>query len=207
MELNWVEWFGYLASMVVLISLTMSSIIKLRVINFIGSLLFASFAYFIDSVPTIFMNLCIAMINVYYLWQMYYNKEQFKIISTEKDSEYFQHFITVNQQEIEKQVALPKLKEADTSFYMLRDNNIAGVLSGVMEKDGVFTIMLDYVIPRYRDFKLGSYYYNTHPEFIKAKGINILKTSANDKEHCFYLEKMGFEKHSEDGTQTYIKRL
>jgi len=207
MELDWVEWFGYLASMVVLISLTMSSIIKLRVINLIGSLLFASFAYFIDSVPTIFMNLCIALINVYYLWQMYYNKEQFKILSVEKDSEYFQHFISVNRQEIEKQVSLPKLKEADTRFYMLRDNNIAGVLSGVMEKDGVFTVMLDYVIPRYRDFKLGSYYYNTHPEFIKAKGISILKTSANDEEHCFYLEKMGFEKHREGATQTYIKRL
>lgn len=207
MELDWVEWFGYLASMVVLISLTMSSIIKLRIINLIGSLLFASFAYFIDSIPTIFMNLSIACINIYYLWQMYYNKEQFKIISTEKDSEYFQYFLTVNQQEIEKQIALPKLQEADTSFYMLRDNNIAGVLSGVIEKDGVFTIMLDYVIPRYRDFKLGSYYYNTHPEFIKAKGINTLKTSANDDEHCFYLEKMGFVKQSESDPQTYIKRL
>ena len=91
MEFDWVEWFGYLASLVVLISLTMSSIIKLRVINFIGCLLFASFAYFIDSVPTIFMNLSIACINVYFLYQILRTKEEFKIISASANSEYFHH--------------------------------------------------------------------------------------------------------------------
>ncbi len=207
MEIDWVEWFGYLASMVVLISLTMSSIIKLRVINLIGCLLFASFAYLIDSIPTIFMNLSIALINLYYLWRMYYNKEQFKIISAEKESEYLQHFISVNRKEIEKQVSLPELNTASSCFYMLRDNNIAGVLAGTIDKEGVFTIVLDYVIPRYRDFKLGNYYYHSHPEFIKAKGVKILKTSAQDTEHCFYLQKMGFVKQSESAPHTYIKRL
>ena len=207
MQLDWVEWFGYLASMVVLISLTMSSIIKLRVINLIGSLLFATFAYFIDSVPTMFMNLCIALINMYYLWHMYYNKEQFIIISAPKNSDYFQHFVTINQREIEEQVALSKLQQANTSFYMLRDNNVAGVLSGVLDKNGEFTIMLDYVLPRYRDFKLGGYFYNLHPEFMKEKGIHTLKTISNTPKHRFYLEKMGFEKHREGTIQTYIKRL
>ncbi|WP_435236635.1 GNAT family N-acetyltransferase [Psychromonas sp. PT13] len=207
MQLDWVEWFGYLASMVVLISLTMSSIIKLRVINLIGCLLFATFAYFIDSVPTMLMNICIALINAYFLWQMYYNKEQFIIITAPKDSEYFQHFLSINQKEVEEQVAIADLEKANTSFYMLRDNNVAGVLSGVLDKDGVFTIMLDYVLPRYRDFKLGGYFYNLHPEFMKEKGIHTLKTISEVPKHRFYLEKMGFEKHSDGTTQTYIKRL
>lgn len=207
MAVDWIEWFGYLASMVVLISLTMSSIIKLRIINFIGCLLFATFAYLIDSVPTIFMNLGIALVNIYFLWQMYYTKEQFKLLSAEKNSEYFQHLIKINQQEIETQISLSELKKADTNFYMLRDNNIAGILSGSIQNNGVFTIMLDYVIPKYRDFKLGRYYYNTHPEFIKEQGIHTLKAISETDEHRFYLEKMGFEKHSEGDTQTYIKRL
>jgi ribosomal protein S18 acetylase RimI-like enzyme len=138
---------------------------------------------------------------------MYRSKEQFKIISATKYSEYFQHFLSVNQKEIETQINLTELKKADTNFYMLRDNNIAGILSGTIQKDGVFTIMLDYVIPRYRDFKLGSYYYNTHPEFMKEKGIHTLKAISENDTHRFYLEKMGFEKQSEGDTQTYIKRL
>lgn len=207
MELDWVEWFGYLASLVVLISLTMSSIIKLRVINFIGCLLFASFAYFIDSVPTIFMNLSIACINMYYLYQIYRTKEEFKIISASKNSEYFQHFIEINRQDIEKQISLEQLRSADTLFYMLRDNNIAGVLAGTKDADGTFTIMLDYVTPRYRDFKLGSYYYKSHPEFLKEKGITALQTTAGDQDHCLYLNKMGFVAQPENQSQTYIKRL
>jgi hypothetical protein len=207
MELDWVEWFGYLASLVVLISLTMSSIIKLRVINFIGCLLFASFAYFIDSVPTIFMNLSIACINLYFLYQIYRSKEEFKIISASKDSEYFQHFININRQDIEKQISLEQLTFADTLFYMLRNNNIAGVLAGTKEADGTFVIMLDYVTPRYRDFKLGSYYYNTHPEFLKEKGITALKTTAGDQDHCLYLNKMGFVAQPNNQSSTYMKRL
>ena len=207
MEFDWIEWFGYLASLVVLISFTTSSIIKLRVINFIGCILFASFAYLIDSIPTIFVNLSIACINVYYLYKMYSSKEQFKMISVSNDSEYFSHFIKVNQDDIEKQLSLDKLNEVTTSFYMLRDNNIAGILAGKRDEQGVFTIDLDYVIPRYRDFKLGSYYYNTHPEFLKRKGINTLKTFANDDDHCFYLEKMGFKKQIKESGNTYIKRL
>jgi len=207
MEFDWVEWFGYLASLVVLISLTMSSIIKLRVINFIGCLLFASFAYFIDSVPTIFMNLSIACINVYFLYQILRTKEEFKIISASANSEYFQHFIDINRQEISKQIDIKKLASADTSFYMLRDNNIAGVLAGTKDENGVFELMLDYVVPKYRDYKLGDYYYNSHPEFIKAKGINTIRAHADHKEHSFYLEKTGFKLESENQPHIYIKKL
>lgn len=206
MEFDWVEWFGYLASLVVLISLTQSSIIKLRIINFIGCLLFASFAYFIDSLPTIFMNLSIACINIYYLYQIYSSKEEFKIISASNDSEYFAHFITVNEPEITKQTSVEKLKSADQSFYMLRNNNVAGVFAGNNEGDGIFSIVLDFVTPQYRDFKLGKYYFNKYPAFLKEKGINTLQAVANDKDHRVYLDKMGF-KQSSHNSNLYLKQL
>ena len=206
MEFDWIEWFGYAASMVVLISLTMSSMIKLRIINFIGCLLFAIFAYFIDSLPTMLMNLSIACINVYYLYQMYKHKEKFKIISASVDSEYFAHFISVNQAEIEKQTSTKNLKEATQSFYMLRNNNIAGVLVGRMKSDGLFSIVLDYVTPQYRDFKLGSYYFKKYPAFLKEKGINTLQAFAKSKDHHIYLQKMGFLQSTRD-SNIYLKQL
>ena len=207
MELDWVEWFGYLASFVVLISLTMSSIIKLRIINLIGCLMFASFAYFIDSVPTIAMNLGIACINIYYLYDLYSKKEEFKIISASKHSEYFQSFIEFNRKDIEKQADLTQLPDADILFYMLRDNTIAGVLVGQKDAKGVLDITLDYVIPQYRDFKLGTYYYKTHPEILKAKGISALRTLAITQDHRRYLEKMGFVAQTTSQSNCYLKRL
>lgn len=207
MEFDWVEWFGYLASFVVLISLTMTSIIKLRWINLVGCILFATFAYLIDSVPTVFMNIGIACINLYFLYKIYSTKEQFKIINASTDSEFYQHFLNVNRDDIEKQIAVHELNTDDTSFYMLRDNNIAGVLVGKEDSQGVFDIKLDYVIPQYRDFKLGGYYYQQHPEFFKQKGINTLKASASDEAHRLYLQKMGFSAQSENDPQSYIKQL
>lgn len=191
-SINWVEWFGYCASLVVLISLTMSSIIKLRLINFIGCLLFAAFAYFIDSWPTLIMNLGIAVINVYFLYKIYATKEEFKLVSTSIDSEYLRHFINNNELEITEQVSLFQLYQANRIFYMLRDDNIAGLLMGHLNDDGDFSIYLDYVVPKYRDYKLGTYYYKTHHHFLKQRGIQVIKAVATHDMHRKYLIKMGF---------------
>jgi len=191
-SINWVEWFGYCASLVVLISLTMSSIIKLRLINFIGCLLFAAFAYFIDSWPTLIMNLGIAVINVYFLYKIYATKEEFKLVSTSIDSEYLRHFINNNELEITEQVSLFQLYQANRVFYMLRDDNVAGLLMGHLNDDGCFSIYLDYVVPKYRDYKLGTYYYKTHHQFLKQRGIQVLKAVATHDIHRKYLIKMGF---------------
>ncbi|MCW8336051.1 hypothetical protein, partial [Vibrio paucivorans] len=164
MEFDWVEWFGYLASLVVLVSLTMTSIVKLRVINFIGCLLFAAFAYFIDSYPTMLMNLGIAGINVYYLYGLYTAKERFKLIGASVDSEYFQHFVQTNQADIERQTDVGALKTADTAFYMLRNNSIAGVLVGNCNDSETLDIQLDFVTPEFRDMKIAHYYYESHPD-------------------------------------------
>ena len=206
MDFDWVEWFGYLASLVVLVSLTMTSIIKLRVINFVGCLLFAAFAYFIDSLPTMLMNLGIAGINVYFLWQIYSTKEQFKLIVASANSEYFEHFISTNQSEIERQTSVDELKEANTVFYMLRNNSIAGVLVGNNSEQGVLSVLLDYVTPKYRDFKLANYYYESHPDVLKHRGVNTLMAKATTQEHREYLLRVGFQ--LVDGTEgVYQKQL
>lgn len=206
MEFDWVEWFGYLASMVVLVSLTMTSIIKLRVINLVGCILFALFAYFIDSYPTMFMNLGIAGINLYFLWHIHTTKEQFILISTSTDSEYFKHFLSVYKKEIEEQVSTEELQQVNTAFYMLRNNKTAGILAGEMNDKGELEVRLDYVTPEYRDFKLAQYYYQAHPEVIKQRGITSLKAKATTPEHKLYLEKVGFSEV--DGAKgTYFKKL
>lgn len=206
MEFDWVEWFGYLASFVVLISLTMTSIIKLRWINLMGCILFATFAYLIGSVPTVFMNLGIACINIYFLYQIYSTREEFKIINAATDSEYYRHFLNVNSKEISKQFSIDDLDKEHTALYMLRDNNIAGVLVGEEDGKGALDIKLDYVIPRYRDYKLGQYYFHDHPEFFRERGIMKFRTSADDETHCDYLQKIGFEKESPE-SNIYIKSI
>ena len=65
-----IELFGYLGSFLVLISFLMTSVVKLRVINTIGSLIFMTYAVIIKSYPTAVMNFCLVLINLHYLWKM-----------------------------------------------------------------------------------------------------------------------------------------
>ncbi|QFU21584.1 YgjV family protein [Shewanella eurypsychrophilus] len=206
MDFNWVEWFGYLASLIVLVSLTMTSIKKLRLINLVGCLAFAGFAYLINSYPTMFMNLGIAGINVYYLWKFYSTDEQFKLIAASVNTEYFDHFISENLADIETQTSLCELGKANTAFYMLRDNSIAGVLVGNNNDKGELSILLDYVTPQYRDFKLANYYFVSHPDEIKQRGVNTLIAKAATVEHKEYLFNIGFEL-ADDAEGIYQKQL
>jgi hypothetical protein len=69
-----IEYLGFGASLLILISLLMSSIRALRLINLVGALLFGIYGIYIASTPTIFMNFGIVLINVYYLTKMHYKK-------------------------------------------------------------------------------------------------------------------------------------
>lgn len=140
-----------------------------------------------------FMNLGIAGINVYYLWKFYSTDEQFKLIAASVNTEYFDHFISENLADIETQTSIDELRKANTAFYMLRDNSIAGVLVGNNNEKGELSILLDYVTPQYRDFKLANYYFVSHPNEIKQRGVNTLIAKAATVEHKNYLFNIGFQ--------------
>ncbi|GIU09775.1 YgjV family protein [Shewanella morhuae] len=65
------EWIGYLASVVVAISLTMSNIKKLRWWNLIGAALFVAYGIAISAYPVALVNFFIVLIDAYYLIKLY----------------------------------------------------------------------------------------------------------------------------------------
>ncbi|WP_373316312.1 YgjV family protein [Shewanella schlegeliana] len=65
------EWVGYLASVVVAISLMMSNIKKLRWWNLVGAALFVAYGLAIDAIPVALVNFFIVLIDAYYLVKLY----------------------------------------------------------------------------------------------------------------------------------------
>ncbi|ABI40101.1 conserved hypothetical protein [Shewanella sp. MR-4] len=65
------EWVGYLASVVVAISLMMSNIKKLRWLNLLGALLFVAYGMAIQAYPVAAVNFFIVLIDAYYLVVIY----------------------------------------------------------------------------------------------------------------------------------------
>ena len=67
--ISYVEWIGYAAMATVLISFLMKSVIKLRIVNSFGCLLFVFYGILLEplSKPIIITNTAIFCINIYYL--------------------------------------------------------------------------------------------------------------------------------------------
>lgn len=188
------EWIGYLASAIVLVSLLMRSVRKLRLINLFGSLLFAVYGFMIGAVPVGLMNTGIVLINLFYLWQMVHKKDYFTLIEASMDTDYYAYFMAYHKDDIQRYINIPAdLDETPTlKYYVLRNTAIAGIIVMQPEDHKTYRVMIDYAIPTYRDFKLGRYVFESQKQVFLDKGIERLTSLPGKKAHERYLQRMGF---------------
>lgn len=65
-----IEWVGYLASILIALSMFMKDIVKLRFINLIGSICFVIYGLVIKAYPVALTNIVIVGVNLYYLYRI-----------------------------------------------------------------------------------------------------------------------------------------
>lgn len=65
-----IELVGYIASILIVISLTMTDIFKLRIINSIGCLMFVIYGINVGAYPVALSNFIIVIINAYNLYKL-----------------------------------------------------------------------------------------------------------------------------------------
>lgn len=200
MDINILEWVGYAASLLVLISLLMSSIIKLRWINMIGSGIFCVYGFLIGSIPVGIMNGGIVIINIIYLIKIFSSNEYFKLITLYPNSEYFLYFMDFYRKDMLKYFPDKNLKidKNIIGFYILRDVIPAGIFMAKKVDEKTLDIKIDYAIPAYRDFKIAKYLYQEKKDYFINKGFTRLTCLSINKDHDHYLEKIGFTKNEDN---------
>jgi hypothetical protein len=188
------EWLGYLASLIILVSLLMSSIIKLRWINLIGAVIFVVYGFMIGAIPVAFMNIGIVIINIYYLFKIYGTKEYFQLLEANSNSNYLKAFTEFYKDDIKHFFGTSdfKIEEDSLGFYILSNMVPAGIVIAKIKNAKTLEIELDYAVPAYRDFKLGQYLYETKKDYFTNLGFTTLEAVAISAEHAKYLGKMGF---------------
>jgi len=193
-SISFVEWLGYAASVITAISLLMSSIIKLRWFNLFGSLAFSIYGFVITAYPVGVFNGFIVFVNIYYLIKIYNKKEFFNLQTIDSADGYFTAFQNYYKQDIE--AFFPDFKASSysksTTVLVLRNMAVAGVFVGEKIADDTLNVVLDFVIPEYRDFKLGKFVYQNNNGFFESKGIKQLVAETSNDIHLRYLKKMGF---------------
>ncbi|MBP3193766.1 hypothetical protein [Natronogracilivirga saccharolytica] len=197
------EIIGYVASVLIAVSLMMSAIIRLRIINMIGAATFCLYGILIGAIPVAAMNGFIVLINIYYLSKMLGDKEYFRLLRVSPESEYLKSFLSFYQDEIKKFQPDFDMKPGaeDICIFVLRDMVPGGLVIGSPDNSGILNIKLDFVIPNYRDFKISKYLFNERCDFLKEQGLTKLVARAVSKDHRAYLEKAGFRKSGQGADQ------
>jgi len=194
----YLELLGYLASVLVAISLMMSSVLKLRLINLAGAIAFFIYGLLIGAYPIAAVNAVIIGVNLYFLYRIFSSKEYFKLLEVNSSSAYLHYFLNFYKSEIEKFIPDYRFAPSDEQIiiFVLRDMVPAGLFVGQRNKRGEFRIFLDFVIPAYRDFKIGNYLYY-QSGFFQQQGIHKLMSTPHNNAHAKYLERMGFQQETD----------
>ncbi len=198
-NISWLEWVGYVSSVLVAVSLTMSSIKKLRWYNLVGAAIFSFYGFAIQAYPVGVLNLFIVLANIYYLRGMYSVRESFKVLKVEANDPYLEYFVDFHKDQIQN--FFPRfdktlLHEAvgdgkAFTLFLLRNAVVAGVFFGV-KNNQILYLHLDFVSAPYRDLKPGEFIYRQNAQLFKEAGIRQVVCNTENAEHRKYLLKMGF---------------
>jgi len=193
MNINSVELIGYLGSILVAVSLMMRSLLRLRIINLIGALVFTLYGVLLGAYPVAFLNGLIVCIDLYYLLQMWRQKDFFTFLEVSPKSEYLRAFVDFYKNGILEIIPsyTYKTEEDLLCFFVLRNMMPAGLfIAKVLGEEA--HIQLDYVIPNYRDFKVARFIFEENAAFFIQRGIRRFVSEGGSVIYRTHLEKMEF---------------
>ncbi len=194
-DISWIEWLGYTASALVLISLSMSSIARLRWFNLAGALCFTGYGTLIEAWPVAAVNFAIAIVNVVYLTQYYAKEDYFKTRAIGADDAYLTEFLEFHEEAIRKWYPSVDLELPDNALVLLslRNMAVAGVFAGIKTDRRTLKILVDFVIPEYADHKIGRFLFQQSRDVFLNDGITRLIVDTGEIQNERYFRKMGFK--------------
>lgn len=189
-----VEFIGYAASVLIAVSLMMTSIIRLRLLNLAGAVCFSFYGHLIGSLPVTLLNAFIAGVNLFFLLGTLRSRDFLQVLAIKPDSDLLRHFLEFHKDRIEK--ILPGFRHdpaADPfALFLLRNCQPVAAVLGRVEPDGTFLITLDYAIPNYRDIRLGRFLFVDQAGFFKERGVTGIAVCPRTKDYAPFLRKVGF---------------
>jgi hypothetical protein len=188
---------GYLASALVVISLTMTSVVRLRFISLLGSITFAIYGVLIESAPIVITNTAIIGINAWFLRKEFASGTSGGVdlgaSPIRPDSPFLQDFVAFHLADIHRFQPDFELPTGDdvTAWLLNRDGLPAGLLIG-RRSGPTLTIDLDYVLGPWRDSRLGDWLFGRGADVFRRDGITTVRSHGSTEAHRKYLERMGF---------------
>ena len=185
----YLELFGYLGTALVLISMMMTSVVKLRIFNLAGSVISMIYALCTGTWPVVLLNFGLAGIQVGQLLRLRRTKVPFTQVEAGTEDKLLLHFLESCRKDIDAYFpGYQYVPGEEKQVHMVYDGMEAvGVLVGTA-KGKTFRAELDYVTPKYRDCSIAAFLLDC----LKKAGYEMVEEPKVSQAHDQYLNKMGF---------------
>lgn len=197
--MNWIEVVGWVGSVILVVSLLQTRVLRLRMINLVGCVVLLTYNAVIEVWPMVGLNLVLAAINIFYVWRMLrtrHDERTYTVVEVRPDDAYLTHVLIVHQDDIAR--INPDFgfdpEVAHSAYLILRGDETVGVV--LTREAGVDTaeVLLDWVTPAYRDFSPGEFVFRDSGLF-SGRGVRRVLTPTGMRNP--YYGRIGFR--AEDG--------
>lgn len=189
-----IELVGYLASALVVASLAMTSVVRLRAISLVGSVVFVVYGVLIGSVPIIITNAAIAALNVWFLRAELTGKRSLGAVPVSVGDPFLTDFVEYHLHDIHRfqpEFDPGSLHADDIAVLLMRDGLPAGALIG-RRHGSELHVALDYVTKPFRDSRIGTWLYGSSSGVFDGLGVQTVVTTPGTDLHVVYLVRLGF---------------
>lgn len=201
---------GYLASILLAISLLVTNDIRFRWLNSFGSIAFILYGISIHAFPIILTNSLLLCINLIYLIKIYRATENFDLLEFKSNDLIIRKFLLFYKNDIQKYFPEYTIDEATNQirFVVLRDLVIANIFVAQVDENGTAFVKINYTVEKFRDFKVGRFIFEKENKYLFEKGVKqIAYDIVTNKNHERFLKIMGFEKRLINGKNCFFKKL
>ena len=195
------EIVGYVGSALVVLSMTMTSVLRLRLVNILGSAIALAYALAVKAYPVAALNAFLIIVNAVKTVQLFRVEKAYHLIQS-KGSAGLPNYLS---QKYGGDILnfFPEFKgisDDDDVFILMNGDAATGITAGKIDAQGNFQISIDYTTPAYRDNSAGRFLFKE----IAKRGCKKAVLETSSKNHEAYMYKIGFTKISRG---KYVKEL
>ncbi len=205
--MNWLEVFGWIGSVLVVVSLMQARVLRFRWMNLAGAAIATAYNVAVGIWPFAAMNAAITLIDVYWLARLLrerHDEATYEVVEVAPDDAYLGRVLAVHAADIAKfEPGAPASGRdgaraaASAAFLVVRGDETVGVVQVRDEGAGTGRVLMDYVTPRFRDCTPGEFVYRRSGVF-RDRGFSRLVVDPVPANRD-YFSRVGFTPEA-DGT-------
>ncbi len=192
MNASVVELVGYLASILVVASFAMKSVVRLRVVSLVGCVVFVAYGVLLGSIPLVLTNAAAGVLHLWYLRREFGPHRDLGAVPIAADEPFLLDFLNSHGADIAHfHPGFDGPKPGDFVRLLTRDGLPAGAV--VATPDGsTLQLRLDYVMQAFRDSRIGAWLYGPGADVFTRAGFTTLVAEPESEALNAYLIRSGF---------------